>query len=635
MKVTDTNESRPLSYGQRSQWFLYRLAPDSGGYNINSSWHIKTKIDVILLRESLKKISNRHPIIRTTYHDENGLPYQLIDQNSDLAFQEIDGSKWDKKQISEFIKQETYKPFVLEKDSKLRWNLVKISDSEYVFTGSTPHIASDLWSHMIIMNELKELYLSAICKAESRLPHIQKKYDDFVNWQLNYASSVDGERDWEYWLKKLEGELPILDLPYDHAKSSTISFSSDSISLDINNDLFLSIKKVARKLRVTPNVFLLAIYQLFLHRYTGQADILVGTPTAGRNRKDYGGIVGYFVNMIPIRARFIDNPSFRQFLDQVRQEVKDAREHQDIPFSLIVERLQPKREMNQPPIIQTLFGWEDSNSFENMIDPIITCEANGREVWDMGDFSMELIQKKMLNEYDLSVRIGVFKECLRVFFDFNPDVFEKTTIKRMIAGFQALIESVVENPDVLIEEATILSENEKNKILYDWNNTETDYPRDSCVHHLFESIAEKFPDSIALEFDNAQMTYKELNDKANQLANYLLRADVKPGNLIGICLDRSLDMIIGIMGIIKAGGAYVPIDSALPDDRIDYMINDAKVSIIITQENYSNLFLGYKATVFCIDSHWNDVKHESKNNLSVVVKAENLFYVMYTSGSTG
>ena len=366
---------------------------------------------------------------------------------------------------------------------------------------------------------------------------------------------------------------------------------------------------------------LLTAFQGLLHRYTGQDDIVVGTPIANRNRAEIEGLIGFFVNTLVMRTDTSGNPVFRELLKQVRKSTLDVYAHQDLPFEKLIMELKPERDLSRNPIFQVMFALQNV--------PPSTLELPALKV-------NRIWIEDSRTRFDLEVELSETMEGLKCTFAYNTDLFDRSTIERMAGHYQMMLEGIAANPDQRLSELPLLTEAERYKLLVEWNNTGVDYPRDKCIHELFEEQVEKTPDAIAVVFEDQQLTYRELNTKANQLAHYLRKQGVGPEVLVGICVERSLEMIIGVLGILKAGGAYVPLDPTYPKERLSFAIADTQAPVLLTQQRLLEMLPAHDAVVVCLDTEWNvGIARESKENTVSGVRADNLAYVIYTSGSTG
>ncbi len=634
--MRDNNQKKhyELSHNQRSQWFLFHMAPKSGAYNVNYTWKITPPFCTEKFRTALTHLHHRHPAFLTTFPSINGKPVQRIIKGLTPALTEINGSDWSNDDIWRFIKEEESRPINLDSESSYRYTIVTRKEG-FILSITTHHISTDLWSYMMFINDLRYLYH---CENQNTGPNPflhNVTYNEFVDWQNRWVKGAASNKSLNFWFEKLEGDLPILNLPFDSPKDPKMSFLSDYSNFLIQGDKLKSLIKFSKHEGVSLYILFMAIYLIFLYRYTGDEDLLLGTPSAGRDKEKFDSIIGYFVNLFTVRIKVSKTLTFRGLLKQVKEEILSVREHQDFPFSLLVEKLKPKREANQSPIIQTIYSWEDSNRFVNRENPIVSCNEKGNEIWDMQDFSMELVNKIIINEFDLSLRIASFRGCLRVYFDYNPDVFRKASIERMISSFKEMIWSIMQNPESSLEEISILPQREKDKIVNSWNCTSIQENHNEDFASLFEEVVLKYPENVAVHHKGKQTSYEELNNRSNQIAHYLQTLGINPGMIIGISLDRSLEMIASILGILKCGGAYLPLDPGYPAERLDYMVADSKPPIIISDSNYADIFSKGISKVVKLDSIEDEINALDKNNLSLKITPQNLAYVIYTSGSTG
>lgn len=616
----------PLSLGQQAFWFLYQMAPESVAYNIFDTAVIRSHIDIKALHRAWQKIVNRHPILRTAYTIYEGKPFQIIQENLEIYIQITDASNWNKDYLKKQILLETDRSFNLEKELPWRLNIFTISSQEHILLLTMNHIASDSWSYDLLFTELQFWYAAeteqlSAQQVEDFLPK-NLPYIDFVRWQSEMLSSPKAEKHWEYWQKQLSGELPILNLPTDRPRPPIQTFQGEIHISQLDKKLIQGLREVARATGTTLYKLTLAAFFVLLYRYTNQEDILVGSPMLGRSGREFKGVVGYFVNPAVLRASISGNLTFTDLLAQVSTQVKAAQKHQDYPFPLLVEELQPQRDPSRSPLFQVSFTWQKQR----------WCES-GKEL----GLKMEPypLGHQRGASFDIDVMMMEMGEFLLAGWQYNTDLFDGATIARMTGHFQTLLEAIIANPKQAISELPLLTEQERQQLLVEWNNTEAEYPFDKCIHQLFEEQVQRVPDAVAVVFEGEQLTYRELNARANQLAHYLRLLGVRPEVLIGICVERSFDMIVGILGILKAGGAYVPIDPTYPSDRIAYMLDDSQLPVLLTQEKLVASLPEHQAQVICLDSDWEEISTESDLSPITSVTPENLAYIIYTSGSTG
>jgi amino acid adenylation domain-containing protein len=616
----------PLSRGQQALWFLYQMAPESVAYNIFDTALIRSPIDITGLHRAWQKIVNRHSILRTTYTTHEGKPFQVIQEYLEGSIQVTDTSNWSEDYLKKQILLETDRPFNLEKELPWRLNLFTLSPQEYILLLTMHHIASDSWSYDLLFTELQLWYAAETeqlspQQVEDSLPK-NLPYTDFVNWQSEMLSSPKAEKHWEYWQKQLSGELPILNLPTDRPRPPIQSFRGGTHLFQLDEKLIKGLKEVTITTSTTLYKLMLTAFFVLLYRYTNQEDILVGSPMLGRSGREFKGVVGYFVNPAVLRASISGNLTFQDLLAQVSTQVKAAQKHQDYPFPLLVEQLQPQRDPSRSPLFQVSFTWQKQR----------WCES-GKEL----GLKMEPypLGHQRGASSDLDVMMMEMGEVLLAGWQYNTDLFDASTIARMAGHYQTLLEAIALNPEQRISELPLLTPADRHQLLVEWNNTRAEYPQDKCIHQLFEEQVRLTPDAIAVVFEGEQLTYRELNAKANQLAHYLQSLGVGPEVLVGICVERSFEMIVGILGILKAGGAYVPIDPNYPSDRLAFMLEDSSVPVLLTQQKLVEKLPPNSAHVITLDSDWEEIAAYSEKNPSRGVKPENLAYVIYTSGSTG
>ncbi len=627
-------ELHQLSYGQRALWFLYQLAPESAAYNIMYAARLQSDLDIKALRQAFEALIERHPALRTTYTTRDGEPIQEVHKDQPIHFQEVtEASSWSQDYLNNWMVEQADRPFDLEQGPLLRVNLLTRSSDTKVQAGNEPilllavhHIAVDFWTLEILINELCVLYKAIKANAKASLPPLSCQYKDFVQWEAEKLASAEGERMWEYWRKQLDGELPVLNLPTDRPRPLVQTYSGSSCFFELDEKLTLRLRELAKTEGATLYMTILAAFQVLLLRYCGQEDILIGSPLATRSLAELERIVGYFVNPVVLRADLSGNPTFKDLLQRLRRVVLGALEHQDFPFPLIVERLQSIRDPSRSPLFQVSLAWERSRQIGNNKEEQRNVEG--------------LILKSLISEqrgaiFDLSLTIYDTGEALRGSWGYNTDLFEETTIDRMSKHFQTLLEGIVTNPETSISQLPILTAAEQQHLLVEWNDTKANYPQDKCIHELFEEQVAKMPDAVAVVFEEEQLTYQELNNRANQLAHYLQKLGVGPEVLVGICAERSLEILIGLLGILKAGGAYVPLDPAYPLERLAFIIEDAQVPVLLTSQQLIAKLPQHQAKLLCLDRDWEKISQESEDNPVSGVQGNNLAYVIYTSGSTG
>jgi len=629
-----TSFSFPLSSGQQALWFLYKLAPKSWAYNVLFAGRICSDVDIPALQGTFGALIERHPALRTTYTVHDSRPVQQVREQMDLHFQETDARGWSQNELNNHLVETARRPFDLEQGPILRVDLFTQSGTEHILLLTVHHIAVDFWSLTILLDEIRVLYPAQRAGTPAPLPPLELQYTDYVRWQAKMLASVEGEMLWTYWQRQLGDELPVLNLPTDRPRPPVQTARGASHTFNLSEELTRQLKALAQAEEATLYMTLLAAFQILLYRYTGQEDILVGSPTTGRSRREFSGIVGDFINPVVLRADLSGNPTFKTFLAQARHTVLDALKHQDYPFGLLVERLHPPQDPSRSPLFQAMLILRKLHRFEELSEFILPTETGAR--MDFGGLELEhfaLAQQE--GQVDLTLEMIETRGSLKGVFKYNPDLFEAGTVRRMTGHFQTLLEGVVANPAQPISTLPLLTEAEKYQLLVEWNDTQTDYPKDACIHQLFEAQVERTPDAVAVVFKEEQLTYQELNCRANQLAHYLQTFGVGPEVLVGICVERSLLMVVGLLGILKAGGAYVPLDPVYPKERLDFMLEDAQVSVLLTEQQLVAELQESGAKVLCLDSGWQNQASSSQEKPRSSATAADLAYVIYTSGSTG
>ena len=620
----------PLSYGQQALWFLYQIDQESVAYNIFTTVRISSKLDIEALRRAWNKIIERHAILRTTYTSYAGTPVQRIHEKQEVDIQITDASNWSEDYLREQIFIETDRPFNLEIDSVLRINLFTQSVEEHILLLTMHHIAGDLWSFDILLNEFQNFYIGEIEKIDFQQEDYAENlsYIEFVRWQSELLSSSRGEELREYWQKQLAGELSILNLPTDKSRPPVQTYQGETHILKLDEQLIQKLRNLAIASGTSLYKITLAAFFVLLYRYSNQEDILVGSPMLGRLDRKFKGVVGYFVNPVVLRTTVSGYLTFKDFLDQISGTVKEAQKYQDYPFPLLVDKLQPQRDPSHSPLFQVSFT-EQKQRWGEPLKNLSCCQDSGlqMEPYPLGH--------QRGASFDLDVMIMEAGEVLQVGWQYNTDLFDTATIARMAEHFLTLLEAIATNPEQRISELPLLTQTERQQLLFEWNNTTTEYPQDKCIHQLFEEQVEKTPDSVAVVFEDQQLTYRELNQRANQLAHHLQTLGVRPEVLVGICVERSLEMVVGLLGILKAGGAYVPLDPHYPQERLSYMLADSAVEVLLTENKWTSQLLEHQVEIICLDSDREKITLYNQKNPTAVNQGENLAYIIYTSGSTG
>lgn len=633
-KASQSQSLLPLSFNQQALWFLYKLAPQSWTYNVLFSARIRSHVDILVLEQAFQTLIERHPSLRTTYTSGDNKPVQRVHEYLKVHFKATDASTWSQSELNNRLVEEARHPFDLELGSVLRVNLFTQSATEHILMLVVHHIAMDLWSLTQLLDELFVLYSAQKAGTQATLPPLELQYTDYVRWQTEMLASAEGERLWSYWQRQLAGKLPVLNLPTAQPRPPVQTYHGASHTFKLSEELTRQLKKLGKAEEATLYMTLLAAFQVLLYRYTGQEDILVGSPTTGRSRHEFSKIVGHFVNPVVLRGDLSENPTFKTFLTRVRHTVLDALKHRDYPFLLLVERLHPAQDPSRSPLFQVMFILQKLQRFEELSEFVMPDETDTRII--LGGLDLEpFALTHQEGQFDLTLEmIETTGGSLNGILKYNPDLFEVGMMRRMVGHFQTLLEGIVAGPEQHLSDLPVLTAAERHQLL-NWNNTQADYPKDGCIHQLFEAQVEKTPDAIAVVFEDEQLTYRELNIWANQLAHHLRTLGVEPEVMVGICVERSLEMVVGLLGILKAGGAYVPLDPTYPKERLTFMINDTQVSVLLTQQRLVAKLPHQGTNVVCLDAGWEKIAQFGQGNPISEVRADNLAYVIYTSGSTG
>jgi myxalamid-type polyketide synthase MxaB len=624
----------PLSVGQRSLWFLYRLAPESTAYNMVDAVRIRGALDVPAMRRSFQRLVDRHPLLRTTFHEVDGQPLQQIHTPWEAPFQVVDAAGWDETALQERLSTEAHTPFDLEHGPTARALLFRVAEDHHLLVFLLHHVVADIWSLVLCTHEFSALYEAERSGNVPTLPPPPSTYAAFVRWQTELLPGPGGQALGDYWMGQLAGDLPVLNLPTDRPRPPAQTFRGAWQSRRLSPELLQAVKALAEAHGATPFMTLLAAYYVLLYHYTGQEDLLVGCPTTGRPRAEFAAVVGDFVNPVVVRGDLSGNPPFATFLDRVRQTVLAAFDHQDYPFALLVEQLQPRRDPSRSPIFQTLFVMQKAQLLHQQGLTDFLMEESEAHIRLSGLEVEALPFEQRDAQFDLAVQLAEVDGGLATAFQYNTDLFDAATITRLLDHWETLLGAIVTGPGRRLSELSPLTAAEQ-RLLAEWNATAAPYPRDRCIHELFEAQAAKTPAAVAVVFEGQQLTYAELNRRANRLARRLRGLGVGPEVLVGLCVERSPAMVVGLLGILKAGGAYVPLDPAYPPERLAFMLDDSRAPVLVTQKHLAERFAGCVTKVVCLDADGGPMDTADGENLPCLTGPGNLAYVIYTSGSTG
>ncbi|WP_254173683.1 non-ribosomal peptide synthetase/type I polyketide synthase [Planktothrix pseudagardhii] len=619
----------PLSFEQERMWVLDQLKPGNPAYNIRGAIQITGLINADILKQSLNEIIRRHEILRTTFDVIDQQPRQIINSPFNVELRPVDlqklGAPEQNQEAQRLATQFVQQPFNLNQAPPWRVLWLRMEATRHLMVLSMHNIICDGDGSMgIFFREMATLYEAFATGEQSPLSELPIQYKEFALGQQQQRQGEILETQLSYWKQQLGNNLPVLQLPIDHSRSSIQTYAAACCELKLNIQLSQQLKLLSQQQDVTLFTLLLSVFKILLYRYTNQEDIVVGSPVTGRNLTDTSSIMGYLGNPVVLRTDMAGNPTFGQLLSRVAGVVSDAHKHQDYPFQKLVEELKPERDLSFSPLFQVLFSLRD--------DLMPTLEFPSLTLTPVDVESTTV-------PYDWFVSVKDTDQGLVWRWEYNSDLFESATINRIIKHFHNLLENIVVNPQQPIGELSVLTEVERNQLLVDYNNTKIEYPQ-VCLHHLVELQVQKTPESVAVVYENQQLTYQELNQRANQLAHYLQKLGVQTESLVGICIERSLLMVIAILAVLKSGGAYVPLDPAYPKERLEYMASDANVQLLLTSETLLSASspiaeLATNHHLVCLDQDWQIISHQPQENLDSSVSPHHLAYVIYTSGSTG
>ncbi|MCF7958259.1 MAG: amino acid adenylation domain-containing protein, partial [Phycisphaerae bacterium] len=614
----------PLSFAQQRLWFLNEYEPNSPLYNIPLKLSLSGSLDHAALEQSLNEIISRHESLRTTFDVIDGNPVQVIHSPSDRVLQIEDLSDIPEKEqgqkVHSLARAEADTPFDLKLGPLFRYRLLRLGDNRHILLLNMHHIISDGWSLDVLMNELSVCYTALANGNIPELPPLPVQYVDFANWQQNWLDGENLENQLSYWKNKLGSDVPVLELPTDHPHPTLQTYQGAIEMTTLNKELVTPLRQLSHQEDVTLFMASLAIFKILLSRYSGQDDIVVGSPIANRTRKEIEPLIGFFVNTLVLRTDMPGHLTYRDLLKQVRDTTLDAYANQDIPFEKLVEEFRSDRDLSRTPLFQVMFVLQNTQDRQIKLSGLhVACDEIYNET----------------AKFDLTMTLEDNGDELNLSIEYNTDLFEPATIRRMLGHYQILLAGIIANPECPISQLPLLGEAEQKQILVDWNDTAKDYPQDKCVHELFEAQVKRTPDATAVIFEDQSLTYAQLNEQANQLARHLKKLGVKPDVSVALCMDRSLELLVGLLGILKAGGAYVPLDPAYPSERLAFMLADTAAPVLLTQGYLLNNLPENNAHIICLDTEWKTMEVESPDNLTHQTNPDNLAYIIYTSGSTG
>ena len=625
----------PVSFAQERVYFIQQLAPENSAYQFQATMRFTGRLNVAVLQQCLNEIVLRHEIFRTTYPAVNGRLFQVINPHQPISFTVIDLQSFPESEreteAQKLVDAEVQKPLDMTQLPLVKWVLLKLSDQEYLLIHIEHHMAHDGWSFNVFLGELIELYQAFCAGQPSPLTEPRLQFADFAHWQREWVNTAEAQAQLSYWQQKLLGSSPLLELPYDRPRPTEQTYNGDQIRMELPISLCESLRVLSRQEGITLFMTMLGAFLVMLHRYTGQDDLSVGTAVANRRMYEVEKLIGMIVNNLVLRTDLSGNPTFRELLGRVRQVTLEAYANEDLPFDKVVEVLKPIRNLSHNPLFQVMFSFHDSPMPDlnlpgldiSLHEPI----SNKSAKFDLDFLVIPRSEQRVQNGSKTGAK-GI-----TIVLEYNTDLFDAATIQQMAEQYQTLLEGIVVNPEQHLGELPLLTQTQQ-QLLVEWNQTHRDYPT-KCIHELFAAQVELTPDAVAIQQEGQQLTYRELSDRANQLAHYLQSLGVKPETLVGICVECSLDMIVGLLAILKAGGAYVPLDPAYPQERLADILEDTKLGILLTQAKFQNKVPDYAGKTICLGADWPVIAQHSTANPISDVQLHNLAYIIYTSGSTG
>nr|QEO74515.1 AMP-dependent synthetase and ligase [uncultured bacterium] len=626
----------PASRGQQALWFLNRLAPESTAYNVFSAVRLRGELDVDALKRVFQTLVERHPSLRTSFRLSGDKPVRRVHPHGSVSFEVTDARSLDEAALGEQLAAEAHRPFDLESAQLLRVRLYAVAPGEHVLLLAAHHIITDLWSLAVLMHELGVLYEAEQQHSPVALAPLAFDYTDFVLRQEEMLEGAEGARLRDYWERQLAGAAQVLDLPTDRQRPAVQSYRGAAVSFTFGAELTGKIKALGRRHDTTLYTTLLAAFETLLHRYTGQADFLVGSPAAGRNSADWSQVVGYFTNALALRAECGGDPTFEEFLARARATVLGALEHQDYPFPQLVEQLQPERDTSRSPLFQAAFALQKAPRLGEANLPLFTLGGEGARM-KVGSLSFESVRlTQRVAQFDLTLLMAEADGQLHGSLEYSTDLYDAATIERAVRHLEMLLEAIVANPTRRLSELPLLTEAERTQLLVEWNATGHSYPEAGrSLQELFEQQVERTPEAVAVVFEDEQVTYAALNRRANRLAHLLRAEGVVPDSVVGVLMERSIEMVVALLGILKAGGAYLPLDPDYPRERIGFMLDDAQPTVILTQQRLASFFTSEARRTILLDADADALAAQPEENPSRMAWGDHLAYVIFTSGSTG
>jgi amino acid adenylation domain-containing protein len=614
----------PLSFTQQRLWFLDQLSSQSTTYNISSAYRLVGALEVEALEQSLRSLLQRHESLRTQFGADQGQPYQVIVPELEFHLERLDLRTYaqpDRNAIAkQHVEQAIQQAFDLSQAPLWAARLLQLDQQEFILVVTWHHSIADGWSVGIFFRELNACYQALSQQQPLALRPLPVQYPDFALWQRQWLQGERWDSQLNYWQRHLQGAPPVLELPSDRPRPPQQTYRGSTYRFTLAPEWVQALQKLSQREGATLFMTLLAAFNLLLYRYSGQTDIVVGSPIANRSQSQWEDLIGFFANTLALRTQVSGEQSFRELLSQVRGTALEAYTHQDLPFDSLVEALNPTRSLSYSPIFQVMFVLQNTPAIDLAL-PAVEVEPYTTD--------------NPVSKFDLTLSLEFLGESLLGCFEYSTELFERETIARLAGHFQVLLQGIVADPDRPVAQLPLLTDAERQQLLVEWNQTRRDWPHRGCFHQIFEQRAAAQPQATAVVYQDQALTYGELNARANQLAHYLQTLGVGPEVMVGLSVEPSVELVVGLLGIFKAGGAYVPIDPAYPQQRQAYMLADSQVGILLTQQPLLAQLPEHSAQVICLDADWPTIAQFPDTNPSSGVSLDSLAYVIYTSGSTG
>ena len=616
----------PLSPAQRRLWFLEQLNPGLPIYNESEAVRFRGELNVDAMEQALNAIIERHEILRSTIQMIDGQPMALVHENWPLDLKKIDLSALAPAQrqaeVERLLIAEPRRLYHLEVEPGIRATLLRLGPQEHVFILLMHHLVCDWSSEGVFWRELSALYRAFSRGEPPNLTTLPIQHGDYAAWQQEHVARTNFAEDLAFWEENLRGAPELLELPTDRPRPRTISYRGGKQRFRIDRVLANALRDCSRQEKTTLFTVFAAVLNTLLYRYSGQEDILLGIPMADRDRPELQPLIGFLLHIGVLRTKFSGEMTFRELLAAVQKGVLGLYGHRTVPFDQVVSKIQPERNLSYAPLVQVMFNWRDRDQLLTFIG--------------MDGLAVEsLLAETKTSKFDLVLLLTDCGDDILVEMEYSADLFDDSRIERMFGHYQKLLEAATTNPDRRLAELTILTDAERQQLLIDWNQTTVDYPKDRCVHELIEEQAQLAPEAVAVVFEDAQLTYRQLNERANQLAYHLQELGVGPNTLVAVCVERSVEMVVGLLGVLKAGGAYLPLDPSYPTERLEFMLHDSGTPLLLTHQRLRDQLQVPNARILCLEADWETIAKSPTQSPKRGVGPENLAYVIYTSGSTG